>query len=103
MQKKEKTMEQIVSTPKQPQTFLIREEEHPLKAGVSIFRVYANNMQPLYIGRETVEEAESRLKQSERVSQISVLYREPGFHANSRIAEQFKHGQGAETQMEMTL
>jgi hypothetical protein len=31
---------ELVSAPKQPKPFLLREEEHPLKAGKSIFRVY---------------------------------------------------------------
>jgi hypothetical protein len=65
---------ELVSTPKQPQPFIIREEVHPLKSEKSIFRVYAENMQPLYIGRETIEEAESELRKNECVSSIEVLY-----------------------------
>lgn len=60
----------------QPRAFIIREEEHPLKPGRSIFRVYTDTMQPLYIGRETVEEAKMALRERASVSSLTVLYRE---------------------------
>lgn len=61
---------------KQPRPFIIREEVHPLKPGESVFRVYTEDMRPLYMGRDTVEEAEAELRQYEPVSEITVVYRE---------------------------
>lgn len=66
------------STPKQTKTFIIKEEAHPLKANATIYRAYHQNEdgtvgQPCYIGGETIEEVERRLRTSEKVSTVVVM------------------------------
>lgn len=76
---------EIVSTPEQPRSYIIREEQvyaystemHCL-VWRPVFRVYdAQDGHPLYIGEYTVEAAEARLRRYHLVSTITVEYAHP--------------------------
>lgn len=67
---------EIVSTPKHRRPYLIREEAHPLKPGVSVFRVYNQQLQPLYIGRESLGEAIDALQHTGLISSLTIVYRQ---------------------------
>lgn len=60
------------ATPKTPKDYIIREEPHPLKKGKSVFRAYEKDGTPLYIGEETAEAVEEKLRSAENVKSVTV-------------------------------
>jgi Large polyvalent protein associated domain 29 len=68
---------EIVSTPKTPKPFTIKEEAHPFKAHITFFRAYYQDGTPVYIGSTELAETERRLRSHEMVSDITVEYLNP--------------------------